>query len=500
MLALPQAPPAPPAPPSFAAPQIPAVPPAPPLFGLDDHNVEFDFDFDFDFDFQGPNNLDVHDFGDFHTLSEQIREQMAAVKEAAKGLKMEFGPQATPRPAPRAPLPPRPPAPPEPPGRFLSGSSAEALYEQALNFIDRAQYERAIDRIDQLIQRFDQGGAQSIANKVDGAYYWKAYTQIKQKQIGDALSTLEIMQKKFGDSRWMKDAKTLELEARQASGQAVSPDAQSDEELKLLALRGLMQSDPDRGVPMIEQLLAGNSSVKVKENALFVLSQSRSARAREIISGIAKGGGNPDLQLRAVRYLGAMGGPENRQILQDVYRSTNDVSIKRAVIRSFVPSGDRERLLAIAKSESNAELRGDAIRQLGAMRATAELSDFYSTETSPDVKRVIIQSLFVSGASDKLLELARTEKDPQLRRTAIRNLGQMNAARTGDTLKALYAAEQDPENKKEVINALYSQRNATALVDLARGEKDPAQKREIVQRLSQMRDKVATDYLIELLK
>ena len=37
-----------------------------------------------------------------------------------------------------------------------------------------------------------------------------------------------------------------------------------------------MQGDPDRVVPMIEKLLAGNSSVKMQENALFVLSQSRS--------------------------------------------------------------------------------------------------------------------------------------------------------------------------------------------------------------------------------
>jgi len=32
------------------------------------------------------------------------------------------------------------------------------------------------------------------------------------------------------------------MQVRQASGQAVSPDAQTDEELKLLALRGLMQT------------------------------------------------------------------------------------------------------------------------------------------------------------------------------------------------------------------------------------------------------------------
>src|SRR5436190_2692059 len=445
----PPIPPVPIAPPAIALPPLPPAPPLPPLPFID-VNVDVPWPIDLD----------------FSTLANDLD----AVNDSLASLRFQTNPNSKPMPRVQVPRP-------EPPG---SGNSAETLYEQAMSYIDRAQYERAIDRFDQLIQRFDQGGAAAIANRVDGAYYWKAYTQIKPRQLSDALATLEVMQKKFSDSRWLKDAKTLELEARQASGQAVSPDAQADEELKLLALRGIMQSDPDRGVPMIEQLLSGNSSIKVKENALFVLSQSRSARAREIISGIAKGGGNPDLQLRAVRYLGAIGGPENRQILQDVYRSTTDVSIKRAVLRSFVPSGDRERLLAIARSEQNVELRGEAIRQLGAMRATAELSEFYTSETSPELKKAIIQSLFVAGAQDKLMELAKSEKDDQLRRTAIRNLGVMPAARTGESLKALYASEQNADNKREIVNALFVQRNAATLVELARSEKDPTLKKEIV--------------------
>jgi HEAT repeats len=416
------------------------------------------------------------------------------------------GAAPAPAPAPRpqaapAPPPPPPPPPPDRPGRPDSLTRAESLYEQALSSIDRDQLDRAVDQLERLIGQFDgQSLAAAAAAKVDGAYYWKAYTQVKQNKIADALSTLDAMQKKFKDSRWLKDAKFLEVEARQASGQSISPEAQADEELKLLALRGLMQSDPDRAVPMIEQLLAGNSSIKVKSNALFVLSQSRSTRARDIITGVAKGGANPDLQLRAVRYLGAMGGPENRQVLEEVYRSTTDVSVKRAVIRSMVPAGDRARLLSIAKSESSPELRNEAVGQLGAMRATAELSDLYATETSIDIKRRIIQSFMVAGASDKLTELARTEKDPELRRTAIRNLGVMNAGKTGDVLRSLYNSETNAQVKEEIINALFVQRNATALVEMARAEKDPAMKREIVERLTNMRTKEATDYLIELLK
>jgi hypothetical protein len=394
------------------------------------------------------------------------------------------------------PAPPQPPAVPAPPL-----SRPGDLYDEALHSIDRGQLERALEQLDRLIQRFEgKTAATAAANKVDGAFYWKAYTQVRQRQMADALTTIQIMQKKFTDSRWSRDAKALEVEARQASGQAVSPDAQADEELKLLALRGIMQSDPDRGVPMIEQLLAGNSPLRVKENALFVLSQSRTPRAREIVTNVAKDGANPELQRRAVRYLGAMGGPENRQVLEGVYRSASDPSIKRALIDGFMTSGDREQLLSIARSESSPELRGEAIQMLGAMHATTELSGLYGTEPSVDIRKRIMQALFVTGDTDKLLELAKSEKDEQLRRSAVRNLAVMSGSKTGEALRALYTSESGLLVKREIINALFIQRNATALVDLARAEKDGTIKREIVYRLSVMRSKDAADYLIELSK
>src|SRR6185436_19290628 len=109
----------------------------------------------------------------------------------------------------------------------------------------------------------------------------------------------------------IRDAKALEVEVRQASGQTVAPASVDDDELKLMALRGIMQSDPDQAMPIIEKMLGAANSPKVKDRALFVLSQSRSARARDIIVGVAKGNANPDLQLRAIRYVGMMSGPES---------------------------------------------------------------------------------------------------------------------------------------------------------------------------------------------
>src|SRR5258708_8961553 len=204
-------------------------------------------------------------------------------------------------------------------------------------------------------------------------------------------TALADLQQKFKDSRWIREAKALELEVRQSQGEAEWAGSQSDEELKLMARRGLMQSDSERAMPIIEQMLSGANSPKVKDRALFVLSQSGSKKARDIIGSVAKGGSNPDLQLRAIHYLGIMGGDNNRQLLSDVYKASNDPSVKRNIIRSFMISGDKARLLALAKSETDAALRGEAVQQLGVMGAHAELADLYATESSVDVKKRILQ-------------------------------------------------------------------------------------------------------------
>lgn len=105
----------------------------------------------------------------------------------------------------------------------------------------------------------------------------------------------------YAESRWLNDAKALAIEIQQAEGKPVSPEAQADEELKPLAIHGLMQSDPEKAIPLLEKLLQGTSSPRVKENALFVLLQSKSPRAREIVHEVQASHG---LHVRVAEHAG----------------------------------------------------------------------------------------------------------------------------------------------------------------------------------------------------
>jgi HEAT repeat protein len=215
---------------------------------------------------------------------------------------------------------------------------------------------------------------------------------------------------------------------------------------------------------------------------------------------IAKGQSNPDLQRKAVEYLGLFGGQQSRQTLAEIYQSTNDVSVKRAIIRSYMIGGDKEHLFAAAKGEKDPSLRADAIRQLGLVHAPEELRQLYKTETTPEVKKDILQAFFLSGDAKFLAEAAQSEKDVEIRRSAIHNLGLVGSPEAKEALLAIYAKETDRENKEAVLNALFIQGNAHALVSIARSEKDPELKKIAVSKLALMNSKEGNDYLMEILQ
>jgi hypothetical protein len=376
---------------------------------------------------------------------------------------------------------------------------AQEKVEQLQELYDDGREDLDEDRYDQAESKFKQL-ADMNSPQTDAALYWKAYAENRMGKRDTALATIADLKRRFPQSRWQKDAGALQIEVQQSNGQPAHPETQSNDELKMLAIQGLMNSDPERALPLLEKVLNGAGSPKEKSKALFVIAQSGSGQSREILGKIARGQSNPDLQRKAVEYLGLFGGAQARQTLAEVYASSGDASVKHAILRSYMIGGDHERLFAAAKGEKDESLRREAIRQLGLVHGTSELEQLYQTETSTEVRREILQAFFLSGDSTKLLQAAQSEKDPDLRRAAIRNLGLVHSNDSGKALQAIYAKESDREVREEVLNAFFLQGNASALVAIARAEKDPELKKTAVQKLSLMHSKEGTDYLMELLQ
>jgi len=370
-----------------------------------------------------------------------------------------------------------------------AGSGQQQLYQSAMKALDDSSWQDAA--------RLFSEAARVPGNQQDAALYWKAYAQNKLRLSDEAIATLEDLVTRFPKSKWLKDAQALRISISPAG--AVNADAQADDELKLMAINSLMASEPDRAISLLGKFLERGSSPKLQQHALFVLAQNKSPKAREIIGEIARGKSHPELQLKAIEYLGMLGGPESRQILADLYPSASP-PVKKKILQSFMVSGEREKILAAAKSETAADVRATAIQQLGLLGAKRELSELYASQTGGESKKEIIRALSLSGDAEHLLPIAQNEKDTALRLEAVKMLGLLPASKTGPALLNLYRSEKSPEPRREVINALFLQNNAPALVEIAQSEKDPQLRKAAVSRLSLMHSKEAQEYMIKLLE
>ena len=365
------------------------------------------------------------------------------------------------------------------------------LYDAGTEAIDDQKWDKAVDKFDQL--------AKMHGKRADAALYWKAWAQNKLGRRAEALTTLDELKRTSPQSKWAADGKALEIEVRQASHNPVSPDAYQDDcELKLLAINGLQQMDPEKAAPMLEKMLHGTACPKLRGQALFVLAQSNSPQAHTIIANAARNSDDPELQRKAIQDLGLFSGDWGRQQLSEIYASAKDIETKKRVMQAFMVSGDRAHLLAAAKGERDAEMRAEAIRQLGVMGAREEVWDLYQKESSVEVKKKILNALWISGDLDHVSQLAKAEKDRELRLAAIKDLGLMGE-KSGDTLVSLYQSDPDKDVKHAVIQGLFLSGNAKAMVTIARKETDPELKKAIVRQLSLMQSKEAADYLMEIL-
>ncbi|MEO6260787.1 MAG: HEAT repeat domain-containing protein [Thermoanaerobaculia bacterium] len=378
-----------------------------------------------------------------------------------------------------------------------SGSAAqkkeESLDRRATAAIDAEQWAEAVRLFRQL--------AATPGPRQDRALYWLAYAQKEGGKAADSLSTVQQLHQKYPSSHWNDEARALELEVRQSAGQSVSPESLGDDsDLKLLAITSLLSADQERAVTLLDKILRAGGSEEIKERALFVLSQSSSPRGQQLIENIARGGAGKELQEQALHLLGTTGSARSRSLLADVYAKSTDSETRQAALQGMMISGDRQAILGVALGDKDPETRSQAVRLLGAMKASAELDRLYASENAVEVKQAVIEGMFIAGQADRLMQIARTDSNPQLRAAAIRSIGTLGTSRSGEILLQLWKSESAMETKEAIITGLFIQGNARALIEIARKEQNKALRRSIVEKLSLMRSPEARAFMQQLLQ
>ncbi len=201
----------------------------------------------------------------------------------------------------------------------------------------------------------------------------------------------------------------------------------SDDSTKIIALSAIMNADPDRGMPLLEGILKGNSSATLKDRAMSILTQSKAPRAQQVITDYARATGDPDLQLRAIRFISRSGTKETQMQLAGIYPTVTDSRVKQEIMRSLMNAGSGDSLLVIVKSEKDAGLRNEAVRNLTNIDGipVTTLTAFYASETDTAARRTVINGLTGRGDAKTVIELARKETDPAMKAFIVQRLSGM---------------------------------------------------------------------------
>ena len=386
---------------------------------------------------------------------------------------------------------------------------AMQMFRAGRDLIENEEWAKAAETFRGFIQTYPRD------NDVDAALYWYAYALKRQGNTKEAAKALKRLIKDFERSGWREEADAMLTELAPALGQTEIIDnalGKENEELKIIALQSLFESNPDRALAYVSEWLKPNSTAsrRMKESAVSLLGAHGGKQAVPILLDIARN--QPDAKLRqtAIHRLGEAGGEQVLDELMRIYTADPDIKIKQQVLHALAEmDGARAsaKLLEIAQNQSgDVELRKTAISRLGEREGAFDnLVRIYDTDRTLEIRKRLLNAFAESDdprAKAKLLEVARTGDNVELRRSAIRRLGEQDGEAMLDELMRLYQTEQALEVKRDILNAFSDMNSARAKAKLYEIARNPAEntdlRRNVINRIGERHDEQAVQLLISI--
>jgi HEAT repeat protein len=336
----------------------------------------------------------------------------------------------------------------------------------------------------------------------DASMYWRAHALYKAGRVKEAERQIATLERKYPDSRWVKEARVLQIEHGETAPVLadVSDENGMDEDLRMFALAQLMERDPERALPLVLDMLQNTGSESVRNDSLFMLGMSDDPKAQEAIARIARDSKDPELQANAIHMLGISASQPSIDLLADLYRNSDNAEVKQAVIQAYMigdESGELvEILTGLLKTEKDTELQMEIIRTLGLMDATDELREIYPTLKSQETKAAALEAYFLAGDTQTLRKILETETDPELRKTAIHGIAMQDDEGAAALLESLYDKATSVEEKKVILESMVMMDGATDMaLNIVRTETSVELRRDAIHLLGVME---ATKEMAEL--
>jgi len=398
---------------------------------------------------------------------------------------------------------------------------AEEAYKKARKTLNADEY---ADAAEQFAEIYDKYADTKYAAR---ALYWQAFSQYKvggKSDLKKAQRALETHLDKYSGTSTQEDAIELyyrvlgqlakggDKEAARKLAEDTDRDVDVDIEEKMAALHALINMRSEKALPILEKILTDKSpqNAELREQSLFLLSQTDSDEATDILIEVARNDPDTEVRQNAVFWLSQTDSDKAADFLEQLLTETDDPELQEKVIFALAQIGDARALAAlrrIAMDSSQPEgARANAIFWLGQSGGLDDIrfvKELYGELEDEDLKEKVIFSVAQGSRNgDWLLEIVNDPNEPtEVRKQALFWAGQSNAI-DAEGLAKVFRSSKDPEMREQAIFAL-SQRpekkSIKIMIELAREERNPEMRKQLVFWIGQSGDPAAEEFLLEII-
>ena len=420
-------------------------------------------------------------------------------------------------------------------------SEGYSQYQEARRALNRAEYARAVELLEQYRQ------SQSDGDYVPESLYWQAFALSRMENTAGLRTGLDLLRRqlqRYEESSVTRESRALmarihgELArrgdeesarwvyensaeaARDRSREETERDRDRDrdqertgpDETKLVALQALMNMDSEKAVPILRRVVEDrDNDPELRRQALFILSQQDDDVA-DLMLDAARNDPDPEVREQALFWLAQSGAERALPVLESILQNPDDARLHEQALFAASQLDDPRAqglLRDFARSTTvNPELRKNAIFWLGDRDAgnAGFMRDLWDTTTDPGVREAILFSMsqMRNGASAEwLMEIALDEtEEVEIRKMALFTASQREDVAVGD-LASVYDRAPDRELKQQALFVLSQSDEPAAfdkMLDVVRTEDDPELRQNAIFWLGQSGDPRAEDVLIEILE
>jgi HEAT repeat protein len=408
---------------------------------------------------------------------------------------------------------------------------ADSLYKLARAALNDSDYRRAATLFAMVADRYPD------SEFAPDALYYRAYALYRggtsSRELELAVLDLDRQATRYPKAGTLNDAKQLRasIRAEQAkrgdamAGREIADNGEilknekrcptEDDEMRMTALRGLLQQDPDQVLPVLQRVLErkDDCSVGLRRQAVYLLAQTKEEERADILLRVASTDPSVSVRREAVQWLSQVNTERAARALDSILFSTTDADLRDKSLYALSQHRSPVARLAIRRfaelSTVPTDLRVRAVYYIGQGRRNGDESDYlrglFAKTASPEIREAIIRAVANQKTPDRtawLLGVALDRKQElEPRKKAL-----YYASQGGAELKELLPLYDELAGQTEMQDQLlyvYSQRKEAEATDkllqVAKTEKNPELRKKAIYSLSQRKDPRVKQFLLDLL-